>query len=242
MLTDQTTGIGLSFCPGGFSMTRSVISDLEGHNLDAPLFIEDTQSTRPAEWDDAEDGEWAPAMIVNPSAAASSLGLGPGWEGSYECVGNPTRARMTIVETVPGRLPNTIKIVANMSFDTVTQTGGFAVRPAKPAHAESFRFKLKGTGTTVGADDTSGTQVGYTAEVVETKQEQESQVVLHPRAGTRPGPSGSGPFIINATDLRIVNLLDSVERVFNQTKQVPSTATDQCILDIRAILRQLNFR
>ena len=201
-------------------MTRPVMTFPNADHQDEPLLIEDPLATKPSEWDDVDDGEWAPAMVANPAAAASSLGLGPGWEGSYECVGNPTRARMNILETEPGGRPNTIQIVANMSFDTVTQTGGFAVRTA---HSEKpLEFELMGSSTTVGAGD-AGARAGYTAELVHAKQEQEPQVILRPRQATTHDSATIGPFNINATDSRIVALLNSVERVFNQTKQVLST-------------------
>lgn len=204
-------------------MTRPAVVLPEGYDEDAPLLIEDPTATKPPEWNDAEDGDWGPAMVANPATAASSLGLGHGWEGSYECVGNPTRARINIVETEPGRVPNTIQIVANMSFDTVTQTGGFAVRLA--SEGKPFNIKVKGGGTTVGSNDDTSANDGYTAEVVRAKQEHESQVILRPREKQEVarGPHGTrkrGLFNVNATDSRIVALLSSVERVFNQTKQV----------------------
>ena len=96
-------------------MSRPVEMLPEGHNQNAPLLIEDPAAKKPAEWDNAEDGDWAPALVVNPSAAANSLGLGAGWEGSYECVGNPTRARMNIVETEWGSEPNTIQILTQVT-------------------------------------------------------------------------------------------------------------------------------
>ena len=223
MLTDYMTGLPLSFCPGGFSMARPAVTLPEAHDQDAPLLIEDPLATKPSQWNDVDDGDWAPAMVVNPSAAASSLGLGPGWEGSYECVGNPTRASMNIVETEPGRAPNTIRIVANMSFDTVTQTGGFAVRLAHAA--QPLKLRLAGGGATVAAGND---HVGYAAEVVAAKQEQETEVILRPRAAYQDvarkasDTAKISPFHINATDLRVMSLLSSVERVYNQTKQVPT--------------------
>lgn len=205
-------------------MARPAVTLPENYDQDAPLLIEDPTATKPAEWNDGEDGDWKPAMVPNPSTAASSLGLGPGWEGSYECVGNPTRARINIVETEPGYAPNTIRIMANLSFDTVTQTGGFAVRLAHDA--TPFNIKLKGSGTTVGAtDENVSVNDGYTAEVVRAKEEQQSQVILRPRGKQEDarGPNDTskrGLFNVNATDSRIVALLSSVEQVFNQTKQV----------------------
>eukprot|EP01043_Picozoa_sp_COSAG02_P031471 COSAG02_NODE_2056_length_9981_cov_99.588194_2_plen_214_part_00 len=208
-------------------MARPAVTLPENYVQDAPLLIEDPTARKPAEWNDAEDGDWKPAMVPNPSTAASSLGLGPGWEGSYECVGNPTRARINIVETEPGPAPNTVQIVANMSFDTVTQTGGFAVRLAH--EAKPFNIKLQGSGTTVGAndddDDDASANDGYTAEVVRVKEEHQSQVILRPREkqedARRPHEtSNRGLFNVDETDSRIVALLSSVEQVFNQTKQV----------------------
>jgi hypothetical protein len=228
VLTDQTTGMPLNFCPGGFSMARSVTTSavpaIEPDDGDAPLFIENPLATKPPEWDDVDDGTWAPEMIINPSSAASSLLLGAGWEGSYECVGNPTRVSMDILETEPGRAPNTVRLVANMSFDTVTQTGGFAVRPAQAG--KPFRFRLEG-------DDTAAVPGAYRANVVASKQEEpeiSAHVVLQPESSsalhvTPPGP----PFNINAKDERVVGLLNSVERVFNQTKQVAIRLTSASV-------------
>lgn len=205
-------------------MARPTVTLPEGRHQDAPLLIEDPLASKPAQWNDVEDGDWAPAMVVNPSAVANSLGLGPGWEGSYECVGNPTRASMNILETEPGRAPNTIRIVANMSFDTVTQTGGFSVRLA---HAEEpLKLQLAGGGATVGAGNDATDYVGYSAEVIAAKQEQETELILRPRAAYQEVARKASdtrkisPFHIDPTDLRVESLLSSVERVFNQTKQV----------------------
>lgn len=158
VLTDERTGLPLGFCPGGFSMTRSVATPqtrLPSYAPNyTPLMIEDPGATKPDEWDDEDDGEWSPALVVNPAAAAGSLGLGEGWVGSYECVGKPTRAEMNILEVEQRAADpaNVVRFIANMSFYSVTQTGGFAVRPSVGS-SKPLQFDITGESTTAVAQD-----------------------------------------------------------------------------------------
>ena len=247
-LTDQLTGLPLALCADGFAMTRSLPAEVSAQRQ----FIADPKAAEPEEWDAAEDGEWAPPVIPSPDSQArviqSILAPGEGWEGSYECVGNPTRAKLNVLEPSDSRLSELsegikyaltrrestpkMRMVVNMSFDTVTQTGGFALRAAPSG---PLRVAVRGQGTRLNARSDYTASVEALEEERGEEQEQGAveqaeqpspaqprrkalrRLVLQPHASVVAAGGGrSGdfmPFRLNATEKRAAALLSSVEQV-----------------------------
>ena len=259
-LTDQLTGLPLALCADGFAMTRSLPAEVSAQRQ----FIADPKAAEPEEWDAAEDGEWAPPVIPNPDSQArviqSILAPGEGWEGSYECVGNPTRAKLNVLEPSDSWLSEMsegiiyaltrrestpkMRMVVNMSFDTVTQTGGFALRAAPSG---PLRVAVRGQDARLNARSDYTASVEALEEERGEEQEQGTveqaeqpspaqprrkplrRLVLQPHASVVAAGGGrSGdfmPFRLNATEKRAAALLSSVEQVYNSTTQVATRLT-----------------
>eukprot|EP01052_Picozoa_sp_SAG31_P009523 SAG31_NODE_502_length_14826_cov_5.474299_3_plen_703_part_00 len=192
-VTHPGTGLPLQLCPRGFAFTRP-----------GPELFGKECMRKPG-------GQSAPL-------ASRIFVPGHKWAGSYECTGNPTAAWLEVLSFTP-----TDGLRANFSFESVTDTGRFSVGLADSAIAhehDAIRLKLYGE---------PRVQSVY-GDGLERKQDMQSELILGGQdfEQTSPRAINDDNMLLwrlaaghADSDPRIKKLAQSIEGVYNRTRQAP---------------------